>query len=196
MKVLIVLLILIGSSSLITPKNVIASELPFIGEVMIVGGNYCPKNWVEANGQVLDINQFPTLYSLLGDTYGGDGRTTFAIPDLRGRETIHTGQPGQIYYAQGVYSGNEFVTLGIEHIPAHSHDVNTINDIGIKNGPGTDILATPNVTANIYYEGSPNSTMNSGMIGTTGGSLPLKKQSPYLTMKYCLALNGIYPSRN
>ncbi len=180
-----------------TPGKIFAAADPMIGEVMLVGFTFCPLGWVEANGQLLSISSNTALFSLYGTIYGGDGITTFAIPDLRGRTPIHNGTgPGLQPYSQGSKGGNEYVLLTEGNMPMHSHAVNTTNKIANKNGPGTDFLAVPDMPINIYHEGPPNRVMDSGMIGNTGGSQPLLKRSPYLTMKYCVATVGIYPSRS
>jgi len=165
---------------------------PFIGQIILVPYNFAPQGWALCNGQLLPIAQNTALFSLLGTTYGGDGVTTFALPDLRGRVPISAGQgPGLQPYALGQEGGEETVTLNTNQIPAHSHAVyanstHSNSDQPANNFPG----------ASAHFQTSTDGTkMNPGMIGQTGGSQPHDNRQPYLTLNYCIALQGIYPSR-
>lgn len=183
--------------TLLPPHKLMASADPMLGEVMIVGFQYCPQGWTEANGQYLSIAENTALFSLYGITYGGDGRTTFRVPDLRGRAPIHHGQsPGLLNYPQGSIGGHEYVVITLDNMPVHSHSVNATYQTGNKNKPAGNFLAVPNIVANIYHEGPADRVMDPSMIGNTGGSQPLFKRSPFLTMRYCISLDGTYPSRS
>jgi len=170
---------------------------PFLGEMMLVGYNFCPRYFAQANGQLLPIAQNTALFSLLGTMFGGDGRTTFALPDLRGRAPIGQGQgPGLSNYIVGQTGGQESFTLTTAQMPAHNHVVNVTNAIADKAGPGDKLLASGANNLNLYSESVPNRTMNSAMIGITGNGQPVGHRGPYLTMTWCIALQGIFPSRD
>ncbi len=174
-----------------------ASADPLLGELMLVGFNFCPRGWAEAGGQLLSISQNTALFSLFGTIYGGDGRTTFALPDLRGRAPIHVGQgPGLATYTQGEKGGSESFTLTINQMPPHNHNVKAQGAPATKYGPNSDFLAVPEPLAKIYGEGPGDKTMDPAMITNTGGGQPVSKRSPYLVMRWCVALQGVYPSRN
>ena len=170
---------------------------PFLGSLMIFAGNFAPRGWAFCNGQLLSIAQNTALFSLLGTTYGGDGVTTFALPDLRGRAPIHFGQgPGLSNYVLGEASGTENVTLVISNLPAHSHTVNaSIRGDGSRS-PTNNLLASPAPDTNLYTATAADTTMNPTMIGPTGGSQPFNNMQPFLTLNYCIALEGIFPSRS
>lgn len=172
----------------------------YIGELMLVGFLFCPRGSTEANGQLLPISQNTALFSLYGTTYGGDGRTTFGLPDLRGRAAIHTGQgAGLQNYAQGQRGGAENFTLTTSQMPAHNHPVNANNELADKGGPDGKFLAAGESVATgpkKYHDGPADKVMNSGMIGNTGGNAQVPHRGPYLTMRYCVVLQGVFPSRN
>lgn len=170
---------------------------PYLGQVMYFGGNFCPRAWVPAEGQLLQISQWSALFSLFGTTYGGDGRTTFGIPDLRGRAAIGVGTgPGLSPSTWGQKKGTESFTLTIPTMPSHNHIVNASNDQANKNGPGTDFLAIPDLNTNIYHEGPATKQMDPGMISNTGGGLPVSKTSPSLGLMACVATEGVFPPRS
>ncbi len=138
--------------SVLAPKPAAAGAFPFIGELMLFGGNFCPRGWTNADGQLLAISANSALFSLYGTTYGGDGRTTFGLPDLRGRAAIHTGQgPGLANYAQGQKGGTENLTVQTTNMPSHNHNVQATNAIANKNGPGTDFLAVTSVSVTLSW---------------------------------------------
>lgn len=178
-----------------------AQAEPFLGQLTLMGFNFCPRGWAHANGQLLAISQNTALFSLLGTTYGGDGRTNFALPDLRGRVPISYGQgPGLSNYSQGQTGGQETVTLTVNQIPAHNH-IATVNVARVNANTRSPVNANFARAAGATYEETTaptGDTMNAGTvtIGNTGGSNPHENRMPYLAMNWCIALQGIFPSRN
>ncbi|MFA6205717.1 MAG: tail fiber protein [Methylocystis sp.] len=174
-----------------------AQTEPFLGELMLTGATFCPRNWAQADGQLLSISQNTALFSLLGTTYGGNGQTTFALPDLRGRAPIHQGTgPGLSNYVEGQVGGQESFTVTISQMPAHNHGVQATNITGDKGGPLGRYLAGQVGDNNPYHDGPPNRVMAGDMIQPSGGSQPVSQRGPYLTMMWCIALQGVFPSRN
>ena len=172
---------------------------PFLGEIRLFPYNFAPRGWAFCSGQILPIAQNTALFSLLGTTYGGNGQTTFALPDLRGRRAISSGQgPGLASYDLGQVAGTESATLTVNNMPAHNHPA-TLNAAGTdadQNKPAGNSLA--NTSGNTYSAAAPSNAMNQGdvVIGLAGGSQPFSILDPYLTLNYCIALEGIFPSRN
>ena len=169
---------------------------PFLGEIRIFGFNFAPRGWAFCNGQILSISQNTALFSLLGTTYGGNGQTTFALPNLQSRVPIHFGQgPGLSSYSLGQVSGVETVTLLQSQVPAHTHNVACSTEDGTAGVPTNNFPAA--INSNIYGA-TPTASkfMNSGMLNTVGGSQPHTNIQPYLAVNFCIALNGIFPSRN
>ena len=165
----------------------------FLGEIMLVPYNFAPRGWAFCQGQILSIAQNTALFSLLGTTYGGNGQTTFALPDLRGRCALSAGQgPGLSNYDLGEVTGTESVTLTSPQMPAHNHALNAVDD-----DPNSS-LVTNHLLANTqnYATGGANAVMNATSIGQAGGSQPHTNLQPLLVLNYCIALQGIYPSRN
>ena len=161
---------------------------PFISEVKIVSFGFAPRGWAQCNGQLLPINQNQALFSLLGTTYGGDGRVNFGLPDLRGRVPIHFGS-----HTLGERAGEEIHTLIISEMPAHLHGVSA------RNAAPNQGLPTGNMWANAagaYSNGSPNSTMNPASVSNAGGSQPHTNVQPFLVLNFIIALQGIFPSQN
>ncbi len=197
-KHLLMIFGILGLFTFATPKTAAAQSDPFIGTIAMFGFNFCPRGWTGAEGQLLAISQNTALFSLYGTTYGGDGRTTFALPDLRGRNPIGDGTgPGLPQFRLGQRGGAVQTTLSVQNMPSHNHPVNATNSIADKTGPGTDFLAADVVGGDpIYHNGPANRVMDPEMIGNTGGSQPFSIQDPYLTIKFCVALQGIFPSRN
>ena len=162
---------------------------PFMGELRLMSFGYAPRSWAQCNGQFLPINQNQALFSLMGTTYGGNGQTTFALPDLRGRVPIHIGQ-GII---QGERAGEEAHTLSIAEMPAHNHLVNAAT------ADGDNVVAAGNMLAafNNGYRGPTNLlAMQAATITNAGGSQAHQNMQPFLTLNYCVALQGIFPSQN
>lgn len=164
----------------------------YLGEIQMFAGNYAPKGWALCQGQLLPINQNQALFSLLGTTYGGNGTTTFALPDLRSRVPIHVSNE----FNQGQVGGSENVTLTINNMPSHSHTVNAVNTTGNQNLPTGNLLADTLVLDPEYSNGTPNTVMNSAMVGNSGGNQPMNNMQPYLVINYIICLQGIFPSRN
>ncbi len=168
---------------------------PFLGEICLYPYNFAPRGWAFCNGQILSIAQNTALFSLLGTTYGGNGQTTFALPDLRGRVAVSSGQgPGLSQYDLGEVTGSETITLNQQQIPIHQHTVAAIDDDATTGIPTNNLLA--NIGAKGYSNKPANTQMNPTMIGGGGGNQPHPNIQPLLTLNYCIALEGIFPSRN
>lgn len=166
---------------------------PFLGQISLFSFGFAPKGFALCNGQILPINQNQALFSLLGTTYGGNGQTTFALPDLRGRTPLHFG--ANQGFVQGQASGEENHTLIASEMPAHVHLANCNNSTtGSVADPTGAFWGSP--SKNAYTATSPDSTMAANALGTAGGSQPHQNMSPYLTINFCIALTGIFPSRN
>ncbi len=170
---------------------------PFIGEIRIVGFNFAPVGWALCNGQLLSISQNTALFSLLGTYYGGDGVSTFALPNLQSRVPIHQGQgPGLSPYNIGQQGGNENVTLTTQQMPQHNHQANVVSGPQ-ANAPRPSSGYPGNAGGtSIYNTGNPDSQFNNGFIGMSGNSQPHNNVQPYLCVNFIIALNGIYPSRS
>jgi microcystin-dependent protein len=184
-------------SFLLIPRAVHAqAQEPFVGQIQMVAFTFAPKGWAFCAGQILPINQNQALFSLLGTTYGGDGRTTFALPDLRGRVPVGSGQgPGLSPYNLGEASGQESVTLTIPQMPAHTHMVSGQTAVGTSANPTGSVWAAQS-RLNIYSSGTPDSPMGGSTVSFSGGGQPYPNRSPYLTINYIIALVGVFPSRN
>ena len=170
---------------------------PFIGEIIMFGGNFAPRGWALCDGQLLPISQNTALFSILGTTYGGDGRTTFALPDLRGRVAIHEGNgPGLSDYRLGQKGGTEHVTLTTAQIPSHSHNLGADSAAGTSNVPTNNILANTGGFDNEYSTNNPNTNLKSSAISNTGGGQSHTNIQPYLAVNYIIALVGVFPSRS
>ncbi|MFK5878606.1 MAG: tail fiber protein [Flavobacteriaceae bacterium] len=178
-------------------SNSVNAQEAMIGEVKMFAGNFAPRGWAFCNGQLLPISQNSALFSILGTTYGGDGRTTFALPDLRGRVAVHAGSgTGLIRKQLGQRGGEETVNITVKNLPSHSHAVKAVAEVGDEGLPNGNLPAS-NSTANKSYSTlSSNATMSKSMIENTGGNLPVNNMQPYLTVNYIICLEGIFPSRN
>jgi microcystin-dependent protein len=162
---------------------------PYVGEIRMFAGNFAPAGWMFCEGQLLPISENETLFQLIGTTYGGDGESTFALPDLRGRIPIHQGN-GFILAETG---GAEEITLTVNQIPAHSHPLLA------STSPGNSSNAQSNLTSsspsiNLYYEGSPTANMSAAAVSPVGGSQPHTNFQPYLCVDFIISLFGIFPS--
>lgn len=176
-----------------TPPT-IQSENPFIGEIQLVAFNFAPIGWALCDGQLLSISQNTALFSLLGTTYGGDGITNFALPDLRGRVPIHSGQGnGLSGYVIGQSGGEENHTLITGEIPAHSHNLQINTGVGSTDSPNGTYLAQ-NSEGVKQFSSSQNGT--AAPVASAGGNLPHNNVQPYLAINYIIALSGIFPSRS
>jgi microcystin-dependent protein len=168
---------------------------PFIAEIRIMSFGFAPKGWALANGQLLPINQNQALFSLLGTTFGGDGRTNFALPDNRGRTPIHVGNG----HTLGERAGEQNHTLAFGAMPVHTHTLNAVSSGSASSNVQTAVGAslatsTPN---SIYTTGISNlGTLNAGTVANAGGSQAHENMQPYLVLNFCIALQGIFPSRN
>lgn len=173
---------------------------PFIGQIIMFGGNFAIRGYAMCNGQLLSIAQNTALFSILGTTYGGNGQTTFALPDLRSRVPIHFGQgPGLSSYSLGQVSGTESVTLTTGQMPAHNHPATVVANASAE--ATSDTLPNGNFLAEgNNYRNTSNAQMNANAvqvtIGIAGNSQPVSILQPYLALNYLIALEGIFPSRN
>ena len=160
---------------------------PFLGEIRIVSFDFPPKGWAFCDGQILPVNQNQTLYSILGATYGGDGTSTFALPDLRGRTPIHLGTG----YTLGQRGGEEAHTLTPAELPAHKHTATGSSNNADLSNPGNAFWATVGLNA---YAATANATMDGQAVSTVGGNQPHLNLSPYLVLNFIIALRGDFPS--
>jgi microcystin-dependent protein len=165
---------------------------PFIGEIRIFGGNFAPRGWMFCQGQLLSIAQNTALFSLLGTTYGGNGQTTFALPDLRGRLPVHPGSTVQL----GEVSGLEQVTLVEAQLPAHTHAFFASSQAASSGIPSGNRVANTDPVALIYATGGASVAMSPAAIEPAGLSQPHENRMPYLAMNFIICLEGIFPSRN
>lgn len=168
---------------------------PFVAEIRIFPFNFAPKGWAFCDGQLLPLSQNTALFSLLGTTYGGDGKSNFALPDLQGRAPMHPGQgPGLSLHDLGETGGSETVSLLESEIPAHSHTLLASNLNSQSTTPATTSLGRGN-PVKVYTTGGAMTTMGNQSIAPTGGGLPHNNMMPYLTMYFNIALQGVYPPR-
>ena len=189
-------------------SKIVMSE-PFLGEIRAFGFNFAPRGWAMCNGQILPIAQNTALFSLLGTTYGGNGQTTFALPNLQSRVPLHFGQgPGLSSYDLGEMTGTENTTLLVTQMPMHTHAV--VAAVSASDASGTvttaagNVLAVPNSAGDNYPCYAPAASAVSPLapsslsvqVGVAGGSQPFSVLQPILALNYCIALEGIFPSRN
>ncbi|MEZ4771046.1 MAG: tail fiber protein [Caldilineales bacterium] len=169
---------------------------PFLAEIRIVGFTFAPRGWAFCDGQILPINQNQSLFSLLGTTYGGDGRTTFALPDLRGRAPAHVGNSGSGPNINlGQRSGEETHTLSAAEMPQHVHALQASSADGNTTNVGNALLARE--AGGIYQASASNPVqIQAGVVANTGGSQAHDNMQPYLALNFCIALQGLFPSRN
>jgi len=171
---------------------------PFIGQVILFAGNFAPRGWAFCDGQLMSIAQNTALFSILGTTYGGDGQTTFALPDLRGRVPVHPGQgPGLSFYDLGQVGGSETNTLTVSQMPVHNHLLGGSSQTADQASPSGNVLATePTGSTALYHTAAPDQTLNPASIGVSGGSQPVENIQPFSCLNFIIALEGIYPSRS
>jgi microcystin-dependent protein len=167
---------------------------PFLAELRIMSFNFAPRGWAMCNGQLLPINQNQALFSLLGTTYGGNGQTTFGLPNMQTRVPIHTGNG----FTQGQQGGENAHTLTIPEMPSHNH-IDTVS----ADAPANNVTSAPNnflgtvKDASLLYSTNPaNQAMNPAVITNTGGSQPHENRQPFLALNFCIALQGVFPSQN
>ncbi|WP_186758165.1 phage tail protein [Echinicola salinicaeni] len=177
----------------------------YIGEIRMFGGNFPPRNWAFCDGQLLAIASNTALFSVIGTYYGGDGRTTFGVPDLRGRTAIGIGSgPGLSPVQEGQKGGREEVTLTEQNLPNHSHVLSVSNASGTDSNPSNNYPAVSEVQIERggdkigvnTYGSSPNANMSPNAIGHTGGNIPFGIRNPFMGLHYIICVNGIYPSRS
>jgi len=184
---------------------------PYLSEIRIMAFNFAPKGWAMCNGQTLPINQNQAIFALLGTTYGGNGQTTFQLPNLQGRVPVHQGSGGGTTVVLGQSAGETTHTLIVSEMPSHSHSLNA--DAATAAGSNTNTPATAGTkvlgqsagtggtpptpfTINLYSTANPNGTLNPNCLTPNGGSQPHENEQPYLVLNFCIALQGIFPSRN
>jgi microcystin-dependent protein len=165
---------------------------PFLSEIRIMSFGFAPKGWALCNGQLLPINQNQALFSLLGTTYGGDGRVNFGLPDLQGRTPIHVGSG----HALGARAGEQAHTLGSAELPQHVHVANATSIAATTNTPDTNLLTAQSTASALYGAPSNLQTMAPNAIANVGGSQAHLNMQPFLTLNFCIALQGIFPSQN
>lgn len=169
---------------------------PFVAEIRIFGFNFAPRGWAMCDGQLLPVSQNTALFSLLGTTYGGDGRTTFALPNLQARAPMQPGQgPGLSHHDLGESGGNESVTLVESEIPSHSHSLSGKAQFGNAPSPSERAFARPYGGGSLYSDSSGMTQMSSQALAPAGGDLPHNNMQPFLTMNFCMAMQGVFPSR-
>lgn len=170
---------------------------PFVGEIRMFAGNFAPRGWAFCDGQLLAVSQNDALFSLLGTIYGGDGQTTFGLPDMRGRLPIHAGHgPGLSERRLGAKGGAENVTLTVNQLPSHTHNWQASSGNAENSTPGGNGYAST-LNADIYQENVSNLVnFNNNMVTDTGGSRSHTNLMPFLCINFIIALFGIYPSRH
>ncbi len=168
---------------------------PFVAEIRIFPFNFAPRGWAWCDGQLMPLSQNTALFSLLGTTYGGNGKSNFALPDLQGRAPMHPGQgPGLSLHDLGETGGTETVTLLESEIPAHNHFMNVSQADGISSAPAGEQLAT-GIGVGMYAAPSALAAMSPNALAPVGGDQPHNNLQPFLTVYFCIALQGVYPSR-
>ncbi|HJU38750.1 MAG TPA: tail fiber protein [Tahibacter sp.] len=171
---------------------------PFVAEIRIFGFNFAPRGWATCDGQLLPLSQNTALFSLLGTTYGGNGKSNFALPDLAGNVPMHPGQlAGGSLYDLGQMGGSPSVTLLESEMPAHNHTFRVGSDIGTENAPDPTRVLTSSNNGSAYAPAgtTPVVQMNFQELTITGGGLPHNNLQPYLTLLFCIALQGVFPPR-
>ena len=162
---------------------------PYVGEIRMFAGNFAPAGWMFCEGQLLPISEYETLFNLIGTTYGGDGQSTFALPDLRGRLPLHQGNGFVLAETGGV----EEITLTVNQIPAHSHPLLCSNTVASDPNPQSNLLGEVSLVS-MYQSGAPATPMAASAIGSIGGSQPHTNFQPYLCVDFIISLFGIFPS--
>jgi microcystin-dependent protein len=165
---------------------------PYVGEIRMFGGNFAPAGWMFCDGSLLPISEYETLFQLIGTTYGGDGESTFALPDLRGRVPIHMGSGGGVSYVIGESGGVESVTLTTNQTPSHAHAWLASDGAASSGSPAGNVLAEEQARTFAAY--ATPAALNAGSVAAAGGSQPHNNVQPYLCISYIISLYGIFPS--
>jgi len=174
-----------------------AAQNQYLGEIRFVAFNFAPNGWHACDGTVLQIADYTALFAVVGTAYGGDGNTTFALPNLQGRVPLTMGQgAGLTNRNMGDAGGAEQVTLTVDQMPAHTHTANASIGPGNAATPGSNLLAAVPRNREIYSTAAPSATMNPGAIGSAGNGQPYENMPPFVTVNCIIALTGIFPSRN
>jgi microcystin-dependent protein len=163
---------------------------PYVGEIRMFAGNFAPAGWMFCEGQLLPISEYETLFNLIGTTYGGDGQSTFALPDLRGRLPIHFGNG----FIQAETGGAEQITLTVSQIPSHTHPLIASTQTGTDKSPAGRVTDQTSAGVQIYIEEGPDQPMAANAIGPQGGNQPHTNFQPYLCVNFIISLFGIFPS--
>ncbi len=168
---------------------------PFIGEIRMFAGNFAPRFWALCDGQLLAVSQNDALFSLFGTIYGGDGRTTFGLPDLRGRIPVHAGTgPGLSQRRLGSRGGSETATVAVNQLPVHSHPLQASTNLADEASPAGNVIAQPSA-ADLYFPIAPTNPMAAASVTQTGGGQSHPNVMPFLCINFIVALSGVYPSR-
>lgn len=176
--------------------NTINAQSPYVGQIKMFAGNFPPAGWAFCDGQLLPISENEVLFNLIGTTYGGDGQTTFAVPDLRGRIPVGMGQgSGLSQRIIGEMGGAEVNTITINQMPTHNHMVGAVTTNGNQNLPANNLPAGTAVLDKEYSSASANTTFKAGMLSPSGGGQPINNIQPYLAVSFIISLYGIYPSQ-
>jgi microcystin-dependent protein len=162
---------------------------PYVGEIRMFAGNFAPAGWMFCEGQLLPISEYETLFNLIGTTYGGDGQSTFGLPDLRGRLPLHQGNG----FVQGQSGGVEEVTLTVNQMAAHQHSLLVSGDVSTTLNPGGNVIGT-SLTATPFFANPPNLALAPQAVTSVGGSQPHNNLQPYLCIDFIISLFGIFPS--
>jgi len=167
----------------------------FIGQIMMFGGNYAPRGWALCDGALLSIAQNSALFAIIGTSYGGDGHTTFQLPDLRGRVAMHPGHgPGLTPRRLGEQAGTEAVSMTVNNLPTHSHAMHVVN--GDAKSPSAIGNLPGNAQTEVYSADAPSGQMNPAAIGNTGEGQPVPVVQPFQCVNYIIALTGVFPTRD
>jgi microcystin-dependent protein len=169
---------------------------PFVAEIRIFPFNFAPKGWAFCDGQILPLSQNTALFSLLGTTYGGDGKSNFALPDVQGSAPMHPGQgPGLSLYDLGETGGSQTVSLLISEIPAHTHGLQASNSDAVDQSPVSELFAGGVGGINFYSSTAATVALADTALAPAGGDQPHNNMQPYLTLNFCIALQGVFPPR-
>ncbi|MBI1329172.1 MAG: phage tail protein [Alphaproteobacteria bacterium] len=195
MKRLSMLLASAATAAFAFTSPVAAQSTPYVGQLILVGYTFCPVGYAEAFGQLLPISQNEVLYNLYGTTYGGDGVQTFGVPDLRGRVVVSQGSAAGLPTAiQGQMFGAPEITLTVQNLPSHNHTAGASAMAPSTKSPSNSLLGTG--TAPVYSKSTPSVPMNARIITTSGNNMPVDEYQPTISLRYCIATQGIYPSQN